>query len=189
MRLGVSQLARQTTAEPLPDQILLDAVRAGEPGSLERLLTPHEQPLYRFCLGVLRSPDDAEDAVQEAFIRAIRALPGFRGRSALRTWLIRIALNVCLEWKRGARPTEPLDARTPCSSPSPDGRTIDRLRAEEALASLRPQQRAVIVLKEAEGLSVQEIGDVMGWSRKKAEHELYFARKALAEWRASQEED
>ena len=168
--------------------MLADA-RAGDRSALGRLLEPHEAPLYRLCLGVLHHAQDAEDAVQEAFIRAIRALAGFRADADLRTWLYRIALNVCLERKRSAKPVEPLFEETMVS----DARALEdsavaRMRALQALAALKPQHRAALVMKEVEGLSVEEIGAAMGWNRKKAENELYQARRALAEWRLTQEE-
>ena len=87
---------------------LVAAARARDRLALERLLTPHERPLYTLCLGILRNRDDAEDAVQEAFLRALRAMPTFRGDSSVRTWLQRIAVNVCLDWKRARRDALPL---------------------------------------------------------------------------------
>src|SRR5690242_6632035 len=85
---------------------LLRAGRAGDPWALQRLFAPYERPLFILCRGTLGHTDDAEDAVQETFLRALRALPGFRGDSSLRTWLFRIAIHICLDWKRARRPTE-----------------------------------------------------------------------------------
>src|SRR6266536_3146105 len=75
---------------------LLQAGRAGDRAALEQLLALHKRPLYALCRGMLGHADDAEDAVQETFLRALRALPQFRGDAAFRTWLFRIAVNFCL---------------------------------------------------------------------------------------------
>lgn len=163
---------------------LLEACRAGDPIALERLLTPHERPVYLLCLGILRSRDDAEDAAQEAFLRALRALPRFKGEATVRTWLYRIAVNVCLENRRLRRPTAPMsEAEWLASADVPiDVAVVDRLRALAALGSLPAHQRAVTVLKHVDGWTADEIADAMGWNRKKVENELYRARQTLNRW-------
>jgi len=167
------------------DKETLAACRAGDRLALERLLTPHERPLYTLCLGILRSPEDAEDAVQEAFLRALKGLSAFRGDAAVRTWLQRIAVNVCLEWKRSRKAVVPLDCMEsmPAADPPVEDTALDRVLALEALGTLKPQQRAAILLKDVEGWSVAEVAEAMKWSPKKAENELYRARLALGCWR------
>src|SRR5712691_10305117 len=86
---------------------LIRAARAGDRAALEELLGPHQRALVGFCYGILGSVEDAEDAAQETFLRALRALPTFRGEAAFRSWLFRIAFNLCSTWKRFRRPTEP----------------------------------------------------------------------------------
>lgn len=165
------------------------AYEAGDRAALERILAPHEKPLYRVCLGILADRDEAEDAVQEAFLRALRSLGSFRGDSAVRTWLHRIAVNVCLEWRRARRPAATLSDLADC--PSTDGdpamAALNRMHVMEALASLRPHQRAVLVLQAVEGYSMSEIAETLRWTPKKVENELYRARQALARWRAEHE--
>jgi RNA polymerase sigma-70 factor (ECF subfamily) len=165
---------------------LLHAARAGDRMALERLLSPHERPLFNLCRGILGHADDAEDAVQETFLRALRALAGFRGDSAVRSWLFRIAVNVCLDWKRSHRPTEPLDEQDgffPCDGPSPEAIVLRQLRVREALDALLPRHRALLLLKELEGWSAAEIAVTLRWKKKRVENELYQARRALADWR------
>lgn len=168
------------------DKELLAACRAGDRLALERLLTPHEAPLFHLCLGILRNPADAEDAVQEAFLRAMRGLAGFRGDSSVRTWLQRIAVNVCIEWKRSRKPTQPMEAaeRVASTGPGFEETAIRRQLALDALGVLSESQRAALILKDVQGLSVDEIAATMSWNAKKVENELYRARKALAVWRA-----
>src|SRR5207302_8709624 len=104
---GVSRGEERTGAA------LLRAAQAGDPAALDQLLSPHARGLLLFCRGILGHAEDAEDAAQETLFRALRALPRFQRRqAAFRTWLFRIALNVCLDWKRGHRPTEPWDEAT-----------------------------------------------------------------------------
>jgi RNA polymerase sigma-70 factor (ECF subfamily) len=164
---------------------LLRAGRTGDPAALEQLLTPYERPLYALCRGILRNADDAEDAVQETFLRALRSLPAFRGDAAVRSWLYRIAVNVCLDRKRSAHPTEPWDEERWQSAPggSPEGIALSRLRLLEALGTLVPHQRVVLLLKELEGWSAAEIAAAMRWKEKRVYNELYRARLTLAEWR------
>src|SRR5438094_7965099 len=130
---------------------LLRAAQAGDPGALDQLLSPHARGLLLFCRGILGHAEDAEDAAQEALFRALRALPRFQQRRAtLRTWLFRIALNVCLDWKRDRRPTEPWDeeALAPAvgGAASPETSALRRLESVEALRALAPEGRAIRLL-------------------------------------------
>lgn len=196
-------------AERDDDLPLLRAGEAGDTRALERLLARHERALCLLCGGMLvdRSTAgarhtlngaEAEDAVQETFLRALRALHagrGFRGDSTVRTWLFRIAINVCLEWRRRARfspfpsflALDDVDAHAADPGPSPEAAVLRAWQAREALRVLPPRHRALLLLKEREGWSVREIAAAMGWTDKKVHNELYKARVRLAEWRAAQE--
>jgi RNA polymerase sigma-70 factor (ECF subfamily) len=170
---------------PVAEAQLLRAGQAGDRSALEQLLVPYERPLYALCRGILGHADDAEDAVQETFLRALRALPAFRGDAAVRSWLYRIAVNVCLDRKRSHQPTELWDEeRSPAISPtgSPESIALRHLRLTEALGCLLPRQRVILLLKELEGWSVGEIAVAMRWNEKKVYNELYRARRALADW-------
>jgi RNA polymerase sigma-70 factor, ECF subfamily len=173
---------------PSAEAALLRAGQAGDQAALDQLLAPHERPLLALCRGVLGHTEDAEDAAQEALFRALRALPRFRpGRATFRTWLFRIAINVCLNWKRDHRPSEPWDeerAGPGFEAGSPETIALQRLQITEALGTLPPHHRAILLLKVVEGWSVAEIAAAMGWKDKRAENELYRARRALAEWQA-----
>jgi RNA polymerase sigma-70 factor, ECF subfamily len=173
---------------------LLRAGQAGDRAALDRLLALHERGLLAFCRGILGHAEDAEDAAQETLFRALRALPRFQPRQAtFRTWLFRIAVNVCLDWRRDHRPTEPWDEARPSvtsrETASPETLALRRLQVMEALSGLPPHRRAVLLLKELEGWSAAEIGEAMGWSSKRVYNELYNARCALAEWQARNVEE
>ena len=171
---------------------LLHAARAGDAAALERLLANQEPALVAWCRGVLGHADDADDAAQETFLRALRALPTFRGEAGLRTWLFRIALNVCLEWKRSrARRPErladdsyaPENARAASVTPSSETTALANLHLIDALACLAPRQRVILLLKEWEGWTAREIGHALRLSPRRVYHELDAAHRALADWR------
>jgi RNA polymerase sigma-70 factor, ECF subfamily len=179
----VSELQGPSAAEAA----LLNAGLAGDQAALDQLLALYERRLLAICQGILGHADDAEDAVQETFFRALRALPRFRREASFRTWLLRIAVNVCLNWKRDRRPTEPWEEEHPRAArddASPEVIALLRLQVMEALGSLPPHRRAAFLLKELEGWSVSDIGAAMGWNLKRVYNELYKARRALADWKA-----
>jgi RNA polymerase sigma-70 factor, ECF subfamily len=179
-------LAVRESEDEAAESALLRAGQAGDRAALEQLLARHKGALYALCRGMLGHGEDAQDAVQETFLRALRALPRFRGDAAVRTWLFRIAINVCLKWKTAHPPTERWDEEGSAvqeGSSSPEVDALRRLRMMEALASLTPRQRAVLLLKELEGWSMAEIAARMGWNEKRVDNELYKARRALADWR------
>ncbi len=173
---------------------LVRAGQAGDRAALDRLLALHERGLLAFCRGILGHAEDAEDAAQETLFRALRALPRYQRRQAtFRTWLFRIALNLCLDWKRDRRPTASWDeeslAFASADEASPETLALRRLQVMEALSGLSPDRRAVLLLKELEGWTAAEIGTAMGWNAKRVYNELYHARCALAEWQTRNAEE
>lgn len=180
------------------DAGLLRAGQAGDRVALTRLFERHERSLYHLCLGMLAEASDAEDAVQETFLRVLRTLDspgGFRGSSTVRTWLFRIAMNVCLDVRRarkrrswlsffGEIPEDPIR-----KEPSPEQMTMDRLRLQAALAALPPEQRTVLILREQEEWSIAEIALALGCTEKRAHNMLYRARRTLAKWREQEQKE
>jgi RNA polymerase sigma-70 factor, ECF subfamily len=177
---------------PAAESALLRDGRAGDRAALEALLGRHKRALFGLCYGILGDADDAEDAVQETFLLALRALPGFRGDAAFRTWIFRIGVHLCLRWKSSHRVTEPWDEE--CSADlsgtaSPEEVALRHLRLREALQRLLPRHRVILLLKEREGWTVPEIAAVLGWKPKRVENELSRARRVLAEWRRRDDEE
>jgi RNA polymerase sigma-70 factor, ECF subfamily len=156
------------------------SVTAEETGAL---LAPYEAGLRFLCRDLLNHPEDAEDALQETFLRAIRGLKQFRGESQLKTWLTRIAIRVCLEQRR--RPVSPSPIPVPVTSI--ETQTIQRMLLNSALSELPPRRRAVFLLKEVEGWSLAEIAVATSITIPHAKIELYRARKTLSSWAARQE--
>lgn len=185
----------------------LAAALAGDDVAFERLVAPFRRELHVHCYRMLGSVHDADDALQETLLRAWRMLPGFEGRSSLRTWLYRIASNVCLtvlarrrrptvELPPGLPPGHPADALS--LSPYPDAFLPDvvdpRLGPEQlavardavelafvaAVQLLPPRQRAVLVLRDVLAFSAVETALALEMSTSAVTSALHRARTALA---------
>jgi RNA polymerase sigma-70 factor (ECF subfamily) len=177
-------------AATLEEQSWLPAARMGEPWALERLYSDHQPQVYALCRKLLGSAADAEDVAQTVFVRAFRELPRFRGDSAVKTWLYRIAVNESLGALRRRRSaTEPLDEclAAGCQGQGCYGEVIvERLAVQAALATLSPDQRTILVLRFWEGLSYEEIAAVMRISLSAVKMRLLRARN---EFRRRYQED
>jgi RNA polymerase sigma-70 factor (ECF subfamily) len=181
-----SWVVGQGVEEPGEERELLRAGLAGNAAALERLLALHKRSLYALCRGILGNSDDAEDAVQETFLRALSGLRRFRGDAPFRTWLLRIGVNLCLDWKASRGRTSSWDEEElvpRLATPSPEKAVLCQMGIDEALASLLPRHRTLILLKAREGWSVAEIARALRWSEKRVENELSRARRVLVEWR------
>jgi RNA polymerase sigma-70 factor (ECF subfamily) len=147
---------------------------------LEGLYRAHRSQLYRFALGILRSPDDAEDATQITLLNAYGSLARGRRPSHPRAWLFAIALNACrrlLGQRRRLVLVSTAEGEPPAASPTPDlvtGADISR-----AMESLPPAQRETFMLRELRGLSYAEVGEMLGVSAEAAESLLARARRRL----------
>lgn len=160
---------------------------------LTRLVECHRDELHSHSCRILRSPEDAEDAVQEALVRAWRALPGFEGRSSLRSWLYRIVTNTSLdEIHRRPKRVVPIDLddapsarhwHTEAPEPATERRYLSREDFERALVvamrQLPPSQRAVLILREALDFSARETAATLGTSVAAANSLLQRARMRL----------
>jgi RNA polymerase sigma-70 factor (ECF subfamily) len=143
--------------------------------------------ILRLATGMLRDRDLAEDVAQETFVRAFRFYTSFRSEAALSTWLYRIAVNLCIDAQRKQGRTERLDddderAELPDPAPEPD-RTLEVRElaghAEAALETLSPDHKAVLILREVEGLSYAEIASVLRIPKGTVMSRLFHARTNL----------
>jgi len=141
-----------------------------EVGELSELLLSHLDSAYNLARWLVRNGDDAEDVVQEAYLRAFQYSSGFRGGDA-RAWLLTIVRNTSYGWLRKARPREPVaqfdeEIHTSGSgTPNPEElllKNADARLVERALCELPIRFREILVLRELEDLSYKEIADVMG---------------------------
>jgi RNA polymerase sigma-70 factor, ECF subfamily len=179
----------EPASAPERERALIEAARRGDASALELLLSRHERRLYLLCRGILRRPEDAEDAVQETFLRALKSLRGLRSEAAVAPWLLRIAVNVCLEWKRRKTPLplEPSDAAEPVGR-STEVEALERLAVTEALAALPVRGRTALLLKELEGWSAADIARALRCTERQVYYELDKALRTLAEWRRREDE-
>jgi len=162
------ETAPAVAAERLPDTELVERVLAGDARAMEALMRRHNRVLYRTARAILRDDAEAEDAVQDAYIHAYRALDKFRGESKLSTWLVRIAANEALmRRRRNVRLAEvvPIDGTAEEPEPemrNPDGPERDAVRSqmrhllEARIDQLPDSYRAVFMLRGVEELSVEE---------------------------------
>lgn len=181
----------------LQDQALIDKINAGDFQAFEALVNRYEGKVYRLAMRMLRNQQDAEDALQEAFLQVYRGLKSFEGRSNFSTWLFRLATNVCLMKirHRGTEPTGmvPLEDFLPQheqgNQPSlqewpekPEEILLTKESREkmmEALDQLPADYRAVFILRDIEGFSNAEAGEALGISVAAVKSRLHRARIAL----------
>lgn len=152
----------------------------------EEFVGKHEDRIFNLCLYMLASSQDAQDAAQDTFIKAYRGLKDFRPDASLYTWVYRIAVNTCLDHKKKSRNDplkgEALSEQLQASDQSPEGhyhakKTAEALRM--ALQQLPEKLRSAIVLKEIEGLSYEEIAQVLDISLGTVKSRISRAREEL----------
>ena len=168
------------------DEELVARSIGGDSDSFNQLILRWERPIYALAYRTIGREEDARDVCQETFLRAFRALPGFRGQAKFSSWLYRIALNLCRDWMRRERraaivqPTEDVDLIELAAAAEPS-ESIEDLVArkdmtrivERAMARLPEDQRTAIVLKEYHGLTFQEIADLLGCPLSTVKTRLY----------------
>ncbi|MDQ7810055.1 RNA polymerase sigma factor SigM [Amycolatopsis sp. A133] len=155
------------TAAAPTDADLIAAHAAGDPHAFSELVQRHRDRMWAVALRTVRDPEEAADALQDAFISAFRAAGNFRAESQVTTWLHRIVVNACLDRirRRQARPTVPLPETGFNEPATPRDSMAERetsLLVREALDQLPEDQRAPIVLVDVEGYSVAETAKMLG---------------------------
>lgn len=178
------------------DAKLVARVQAGDKAAFDLLVLKYQRKILRLLSRMLRDQSEIEDVMQEAFIKAYRALPQFRGDSAFYTWLYRIAINTARNWMAS-------QTRRPSSSSlyqSEDGETFDEIdnltdnntpesllasreiaeSVNESIQALPAELRTAIVLREIEGLSYEEIAQAMGCPIGTVRSRIFRAREAIA---------
>jgi RNA polymerase sigma-70 factor (ECF subfamily) len=173
-----------TSASPADDELLARHV-AGDPEAFNELVTRHRDRLWAVALRTLGHPEDAADALQDALLSAYRGAAGFRGGSAVTTWLHRIVVNACLDLarRRAVRPVEPLRL-DPAAEPAGRDRVAERetsLAVMAALRSLPPEQAAAVVLVDIEGFPVNEAAAILEVPSGTVKSRCARARARLAE--------
>ncbi len=202
---GGPVLTKGVEAErPEADRALVERAAVGDGAAFEQLVLRYQDRVYGLALRLTGRPEEAEDVAQEAFLRAYKGLAAFAGRSSFYTWLFRITFNAAHSEVRtlgrrharekvlpigaaadedGDGPLNPGVADPPSLDPGPAAvvETADSAeRVRRAIDELEPDYRAVVVLRDVEGLSYGEIAEVVGASRAAVKSRIHRARAALA---------
>ena len=179
------------------DQQLVERVQRGDKRAFDLLVSKYQRKLGRLLSRFIRDPSEVEDVTQEAFIKAYRALPGFRGESAFYTWLYRIGINTAknhlVAMGRRAPTSTELDAEEAESVEAgeqlrdlntPENQMMSRQVGDtvnQTLQELPEELRSAITLREIEGLSYEEIATVMQCPVGTVRSRIFRAREAVAE--------
>ncbi len=178
----------------------LDLVRrcqAGDTEAFDELVTRYRTRVFSMIYNMVHSEQDAWDLAQDSFLKAWKSIKRFRGRSSFYTWIYRIVMNVTIDWLRkkhvkgaGTEFDDAIQLREvdPASQtvPKPEALPYEtmergeiRIRIDQAIAQLSPEQRAVILMKEIEGMQYHEIAETLGCSIGTVMSRLFYARKKL----------
>jgi RNA polymerase sigma-70 factor (ECF subfamily) len=178
----------------LDDQLLIEKLKQGDQGAFSEIVETRKGMVYNTVLGLLQNPEDAEDVTQEVFIKVFESVRQFKGESAFSTWLYRIAVTTALEFLRKKKRKKRFafitslfgEGDTPVTDP-PDfvhpGVLLDRRENArvlfKAIQKLPENQRIAFSLHKVEGLSYQEVADVMETTVSAVESLIHRARQNL----------
>jgi RNA polymerase sigma-70 factor (ECF subfamily) len=181
-----------------PDEAtLIRAAQRGDADAFESLVRSYDQNVLRIAMNLLRSPEDARDVYQEAFLRVYRNLGSFRFDCSFHTWLYRIVTNICLDYlrKRKVRreesnvvetPEGPMDRMENFPEDGPGGdperhawNTQLHEKIDRALTELSPRERMVFELRHYQGLRLRNIGEMLGTSEEAAKNCLFRATQKM----------
>jgi len=179
--VGVVSDRPEPSADMLAERALVLAAQRGDSAAFAGLVQRHQRRAYAVARAIVLSHDDAEDAVQEGFLHAFRALERFRPEQAFGAWLHRIVANAALDIARRKKVRDADELPETLASPHRDPAVADelRLRLSQALETLGERQRAVIVLHDVEGYKHAEIGALLGIPEGTARSDLHHARAHL----------
>ncbi len=196
-RRSVSRHGVEVSLSPDPDeQSLIGRAGRGDLAAFRTLVDLHQRRIYAVALGMVHDADDAEDVVQETFVKAFHGLRSFDGKSLFSTWTHRIAMNAAIDLLRKRRKErvdfdDTIEARAVDDdsgiSPARGGADPARALADKqtrgairgALAKLSPAHRAVLMMREVEGLSYQEMAERIDCSIGTIMSRLFHARKKM----------
>jgi RNA polymerase sigma-70 factor (ECF subfamily) len=181
-------------ADKISDQELVERVQRGDRRAFDALVRLYQQRIVKLIMRYVHDPVEAQDVAQEAFIKAYRAMPGFRGDSAFYTWLYRIAINTAKNYLV-AQQRRPIDYQLDVQDPehyeaqarlrdeaTPERMALQeelRVTVEQAIAALPDELRTAIMLREIDGLSYEEIASAMQCPVGTVRSRIFRAREAI----------
>jgi RNA polymerase sigma-70 factor, ECF subfamily len=182
--IDLSQEVRVKASEQRDDLELARRSQAGDTKAFNELVTKYRTKIFTMVCGMVRNEHDARDLAQEGFLKAWQSIHQFEGRSSFYTWLHSITVNLTIYSlrRKGRREEVELNDAIPSFLPDPGvnyQRTEIRKQVNAALAKLSREQRAVVVLKEVEGLQYHEIAEVLNLSMGTVMSRLFYGRKKL----------
>ncbi len=171
----------------------IERARSGDSDAFRLLVEQHSRAVFRLAFRMTGNEEDAEDVVQETFLRAYRQLDKYEARSSFSTWLYRIASNYSLDLirmrkrhegkrERGNAEERDILQTIPVNSPGPDRIVYSNQvqeRVNEALNELSAQERTAFVLRHFEGMSIEEIGESLGTGTNATKHSIFRAVQKL----------
>ena len=185
--VDASKVAPNVSDTGRPESELIVLARKGDQGAYGVLVRRHQDRIYRHLLNLTGSREEALELAQEVFIKAWQALPTWQPDAQFHTWLYRIASNAALDVLRRRKVVRfvPLDDDydAPADQPGPEAQLQARQglrRLDAALARLLPEQREIVLLREVEGLSYDELATTLGIDQGTVKSRLSRARVALA---------
>jgi RNA polymerase sigma-70 factor (ECF subfamily) len=176
---------------------LVKRCQAGETEAFDELVTRYRTRIFAMIYNMVHNEQDAWDLAQDSFVKAWKSINRFRGRSSFYTWIYRIVMNVTIDWLRKKQvkgagvefddaiqllEVNPASKTLPKADPLPYERmerTEVRARIDNAITQLSPEHRAVILMKETEGMQYHEIAEALGCSIGTVMSRLFYARKKL----------
>lgn len=194
-----SRTPEQRDADDARELELVARIRRGDPDAWAELLEGYQDRLHAVCFRMVHHRELAADLTQDAMVKIIQGLESYDGRSKLSTWMIRVTMNVCLSKLRseklrrhasidgmrerpgGDRFGEPFEQSREPSAASGVEEKDRQQRLAEALGRLSPEQRAILILRDARGLDYEQIAEVMDLALGTVKSRLFRARAALRE--------
>lgn len=191
---AVASKREQRQSDADQDRALIELAKAGDQDAFKQLVQRHQRRAQAIAMGVLRNEQEALDVVQEAFLRVYRGLDGFNGGASFFTWLYRIVHNLAIDvLRRPARRDAPLpegreleQVDSPLLARLPEADPLDLVRRgelaarlQEALDALPSYHRSVILMREVEGMSYEEMAQAMEVSKGTIMSRLFHARRKL----------
>ena len=169
----------------MENQLFVEHLKNGERHAVEQLVLSHRDSVYRTCLAYVQNQADAEDLTQEVFIKVLEKIDQYRGKSKLSSWIIRITINLALNYlrdnKKRMNQLDIAEIQLPIQENSAEKNRLIKKMVRKAVHKLPEKQRRVFILSSYLDLSYNDIAEVTGYSISSIESLLFRARRKLRE--------